>query len=80
MSGCVPRVGAPVLVAYATFSAQPKGDARVGWLPGSAAASSARSSAALPARETGLLSLCEATPAAEAAAGRSAPRACGRGP
>lgn len=51
MRGCVPRVGAPVLVAYATFSAHPKGVARIGGLPGSAAASSsARSSAALSPR------------------------------
>lgn len=45
----MPRVGAPVLVTYATFSAHPKGVARVGGLPGSAAASSSvRSSASSP--------------------------------
>lgn len=52
---CVSRVSEPILAAYATCSARPKGDrSGGGCLPGSAtASSSARSYAALPARRDG---------------------------
>lgn len=81
--GCVSQVGEPSWSPMPPSPPAPKGVARMGGigLPGSAAASSsARGSAALPAPEGRLLSPRAATPAAEGGAGRSALRACGRGP
>lgn len=68
--------------AYATCTARPKGDRLGRGVP-------ARLGRGLllcpqlcssPGAEGRLLSPCKATPAAEGGAGRSAPRACGRGP